>query len=157
MLIVTFSEWYDCCYLVTKLSDKITDDLIFFILFLKKIFKSFLDQLLSLIPPVQLSSVSQLCLTLWDPMNCSMPGLPVHHQLPESAQTHVCWVSGAIQPSHPPLSPSPLAFNLSEHQGLFKWVSSLHQVAKALEFQLQHQSFRWIFRVDFLWNDLLAV
>ena len=84
---------------------------------------------------------SQLCMTLWKPMDCSTPGFPVHHQLPELAQTHVHWVGEAIQPSHPLSSPSPLAFNLSQHQGLFQWVSSSHQVAKVLEFQLQHQSF----------------
>ena len=99
---------------------------------------------------VQFSSVAQSCLTLCDPMNCSMPGLPVYHQLPESTQTHVCWVSDAFQPSHPLLSPSPPALNPSQHQGLFQWVSSLHQVAKVLEFQLQHQSFHWIFRTDLL-------
>ena len=71
------------------------------------------------------------------PMNPSTPGLPVHHQLPESTQTHVHWVSDAIQPSHSLSSPSPPALNLSQHQGLFKWVSSSHQVAKVLEFQLQ--------------------
>ena len=70
-------------------------------------------------------------------MNCSTPGLPVHHQLPESTQTHVHQVGNVIQPSHPLLSPSPLYLNLSQHQGLFKWVSSLHQVAKVLEFELQ--------------------
>ena len=80
------------------------------------------------------SSVAQSCTTLYNPMNCSTPGLPVHHQLPEFTQTHVHWVSDAIQPSHPLLSPSPPAFNLSQHQGLFKWVSSLNQVAKLLEF-----------------------
>ena len=74
--------------------------------------------------------------------------LPVHHQLLEPAQTHVHWVSDAIQPSHPLSSPFPPAFNLAQHQGLFQWVSSSHQVAKALEFQ--HQSFQWIFRIDFL-------
>ena len=89
------------------------------------------------------SSVAQSCLTLCDPMNHSTPGLPVHHQLPESTQTHVHWVGDAIQPSHPLSPPSPPALNLSQHQGLFKWVSSLHQVAKVLEFQLQHQSFQW--------------
>ena len=99
---------------------------------------------------VQFSSVAQLCLTLSDPMNCSTPGLPVHHQLPESTQTHVHWVGDGIQPSHPPSSPSPPAFNLSQHQGLFKWVSSSHQVAKVLEFQLQHQSFPWTLRTDLL-------
>ena len=89
------------------------------------------------------SSVAQLCPTLCNPMNCSMPGLPVHHQLPESTQTHVHWVSDAIQPSHPLLSPSPPAPNLSQHEGLFQWVNSSHEVAKVLEFQLQHQSFQW--------------
>ena len=84
---------------------------------------------------VQFSSVAQLCLTLCDPMNHSTPGLPVHHQLPKSTQSHIHWVGDAIQPSHPLLSPSPIALNLSQHQGLFKWVSSLHQVAKVLEFQ----------------------
>ena len=86
--------------------------------------------------------------------------LPVHHQLPELTQTHVHWVGDAIQPSHPWSSTSPPAFNLSQHQGLFQWVSSSHPVAKVLEFQLQHQSFQWIFRlisfrIDCL--DLLAV
>ena len=75
--------------------------------------------------------------SLCDPIDCNMPGLPVHWQLLEPTQTHVHWVSDAIQQSHPRSSPSPLAFNLSQHQGLFKWVSSLHQVAKVLEFQLQ--------------------
>ena len=84
------------------------------------------------------SSVTQSCLTLCNPRDCSTPGLPVHHQLPEFTQTHVHWVSDAIQPSHPLSYPSPPAFNLSQHQGLLQWVSSLHQVAKVLEFQLQH-------------------
>ena len=97
-----------------------------------------------------ISSVAQSCPILWDPMDCSMPGFPVHHQLLELTQTHVHWVGDDIQPSHPLLSPFPPAFNLSQHQGLFKWVSSLHQVAKVLEFQLQHQSFQWMFRTDFL-------
>ena len=96
------------------------------------------------------SSVAQSCLTLCDPMNCSIPGLPVHHQLLESTQTHVHWVGDAIQPSHPLPSPSPPALNLSQHQGLFQWVSSSHQVAKVLEFQLQHQSFQWTPRTDLL-------
>ena len=81
-----------------------------------------------------LSSVAQLCLTFVTPMDCSTPGFPVHHQLLELAQTHVHWASDAIQPSHPLLSPSPPAFNLSQHQGLSQWVSSSHQVAKVLEF-----------------------
>ena len=100
--------------------------------------------------PLQFSLVAQSYLTLCDPMNHSTPGLPVHHQLPESTQTHVHWVGDAIQPSHPLLSPSPPALSLSQHQGLFKWVSSLHKVTKVLEFQLQHQFLQWIPRTDFL-------
>ena len=96
------------------------------------------------------SSVAQSCLTLCDPMDCSMPGLPVHHQLPEFTQTHVHWAGDAIQPSHPLSSPSPPAPNPSQHQGLFQWVSSSHEVAKVLEFQLQHQSFQWTPRTDLL-------
>ena len=92
--------------------------------------------------------VAKLCLTLCNPMVCSMPGFPVLYYLLEFAQIHVHWVSDAIQPSHLLLSPSPPAFNLSQHQGLFQWVGSSHQVAKISE--LQHQSFQWIFRVDFL-------
>ena len=99
---------------------------------------------------VQLSSATQSCPTLCDPMNHSTRGLPVHHQLPESTQTHVHWISDAIQPSHPLSSPSPPVLNLSQHQGLFKWVSSSHQVAKVLEFHLQHQSFQWTPRSDLL-------
>ena len=98
---------------------------------------------------VQFSSVAQLCLTLCDPMNCSTPD-PVHHQLLEPTQTHVHWVDDAIQPSHPLSFPSPPTFNLSQPQGLFRWVSSSHQVAKVLEFQLQHQSFQWTHRTDLL-------
>ena len=98
----------------------------------------------------QFSSVTQSCPTLCDPMDCSMPSLPVHHQLPELTQTHVHCVSDAIQPSHPLSSPSPPTFNLSQHQGLFQWVGSLHQVAKVLEFQLQHHSFQWIFRTELI-------
>ena len=105
-------------------------------------------------------SVGQLCATLCNPMDWSKPGLPALHHLPEFAQTHVHWVSNAIQPSCPLSSPSLPAFNRSQHQGLFQWVSSSHQVAKVLEFQLQHQSFQWIlglifFRTD--WFDLLVV
>ena len=113
---------------------------------------------------VEFSSVAQLCLTLCDALDYSMPGFPVHHQLPELAQTHVHPVSDTIQPYHPLSSPSHPIFNLSQHQGLFQWVSSSHQVAKVLEFQ--PQSFQWIspsneysglisFRMD--WLDLLAV
>ena len=98
----------------------------------------------------QFSSVALSCLTLCDPLNCSTPGLPVHHQIPEFTQTHTHWIGDAVQPSHPLFSPSPPALNVSQHQGLFQWVSSLHQVAKALEFQLQHQSFQWTPRTDLL-------
>ena len=98
---------------------------------------------------VQFSSVTQSCLTLCDPMDCSTPGLPIHHQLPELVQTHGHRLGDAIQPSHPLSSPSPPAFSLFQHQGLFQWVSSLYQVAKILEFQL-HQSFRWTPRTDLL-------
>ena len=99
---------------------------------------------------VQFSSVARSCPTLCNPMNYSTPGLSVHHQLPEFTQSHVHWVGDAIQPSHPTSSPSPPALNLSQHQGLFKWVSSSHQVAKILELQLQHQSFQWTPRTDLL-------
>ena len=98
----------------------------------------------------RISSIAQSCPTLCNPMNHSTPGLPVHHQLLESTQTHVHWVGDAIQPSYPLLSPSPPALNLSQHQGLFQWVSSSHEVAKVLEFQLQYQSFQWTLRTDLL-------
>ena len=104
----------------------------------------------------QFSSVAQSYLTFCNPMNCSMPGLPVHHQLPESTQTYVHWIGDAIQPSHPLSSSSPPALNLSQHQSLFKWISSSHQVAKVLEFQLQHQSFQWIPRTDLLLDGLVG-
>ena len=81
---------------------------------------------------LQFSSVTQLYLTLWDPMDCSTPGFPVHHQLPELTQIHVHRVGDAIQPSHPLPSPSSPAFNPTQHQGLFQWVSFSHQVAKVL-------------------------
>ena len=102
------------------------------------------------------SSVAQSCPTLCYPVNRSTPGLPVHYQSPELPQTDVHWVSDAIQPSHPLSSPYPPAFNLSQHQGLFQWVSFLHQVAKVLEFQLQHQSFQWTPRSDFLQDGLVG-
>ena len=107
---------------------------------------------------VQFSSVAQSCPTLCDPMNHSTPGLPVHHQLPEFTQTHVRWVSDAIQPSHPLSSPSPPAPNPSQHQSLFQWVNSLHEVSKVLEFSLsispsnEHPALI-SFRMD--WLDLL--
>ena len=101
----------------------------------------------------QFSSIVQSYPTLCYPMDYSSPGFPVHCQLLELALTHVHQVGDTIQPCDPLLFPSP--FNLSQHQGLFQWVSYSHQVAKVLEFQLQHQSFQWIFRVDFLqdWLD----
>ena len=94
-------------------------------------------------------SVSKSCPAFCDPMNCSTPGFPVLNCFLEFIQTPVCWVHDAIQPSHPLSSPFTLALYLSQHQGLFQWVGSLHQVAKVLELQLQHQSFQWIFKVDF--------
>ena len=105
---------------------------------------------------VQFSSVAQSCPTLWDPMDCSTPGLPVHQQLLEFIQTHVHRVGDAIQPSHPLSSPSSPAPNPSQHQGLFQWVNSSHQVAKVLEFQLQHQSFQWTPRTDPLQDGLVG-
>ena len=102
-----------------------------------------------------LCSVAKWCPTLCDPVNCSTPGFSVLHYLLEFTQTHVHWVSDAIQPSHPLLPHSPLALHLSQHQSLFQWVHSSHQVAKVLELQLQHQTFQWIFRVDFLWDWLV--
>ena len=113
--------------------------------------------------------VTQSCLTLYDPMDCSVPGFPVLHYLPELAQIHVHWDGDTIQPSHSMSSPSPLPFpsklggkmlNFSQHQGLFQWVNSSHQVVKVLELQLQHQSFQKtlgliFFRID--WFDLLTV
>ena len=105
---------------------------------------------------VLFSSVTQLCLTLCDTMNRSMPGLPVHHQLLEFTQTHIHRVSDTIHSSHPLSSPSPPAPNPSQHHGLFKWVSSLRQVAKVLEFQLWHQSFQWTPRTDLLMDRLVG-
>ena len=102
------------------------------------------------------SSVAQSCLILFDPMNRSMLGFSVRHQLPEFTQSHVHWVCDAIQPSHPLSSPSPPTFHLPQHQDLFYWVSSSHQVAKVLEFQLQHPSFQWILRSNFHWSSLVA-
>ena len=95
--------------------------------------------------------LSLSCVQLfYDPMNCSTPCFPILHYLLEFAQTHVHWVSDAIHSSHPLSPPSPPVLSLSQYQDLFQWVSSLHQVAKVLELQLQHQSFQWIFRIDFL-------
>ena len=105
---------------------------------------------------IQFSSVAQSCLTLCDPMNCSTPDLPVHHHLPEFTQIHVHWVGDAIQPSHPLPSPSPPAPNPSQHHSLFQWVNSSHEVAKVLEFQLEHHSFQRNPRADLLQNGLVV-
>ena len=99
---------------------------------------------------IQFSSVAQSCPTLCDPMNHSLPDLPVHHQLPDFTETHVHQVGDAIQPSHPLSSPSPPAPNPSQHQSLSQWVNSSHEVAKVLEFQLQHQFFQWTPMTDLL-------
>ena len=109
-----------------------------------------------LTPPLPFSSVTQSCPTLCDPVNCSTPGLPVHHQLPEFTQTHVHQVRDAIQPSHPLSPPSPPAPNPSQHQGIFQWVNFSHEVAKVLEFQLQHQSFQRTPRTDLLEDGLVG-
>ena len=104
-------------------------------------------------------SVRQSCPALCDSTNCSTPGFPVLRYLLEFAQTHVHWVDDAIQPSYPLSPPSPPAFNLSQNQGLFQWVSSSCQVAKVLKLQLRHQSFQWIGLISFMidWFDILAV
>ena len=119
------------------------------ILYLNNYLKNFLC--------LQFSSVTQSCLTLCDPMDCSMPGFPVHHQLHELAQTHVHWVSDAIQPSYALLFPLPPAFDLSQHQGLFQWVSSSHQVGKRSFSIIPSNEYLGLifFRID--WFDLLAV
>ena len=109
---------------------------------------------------VVFAAVTQPRPTLWDPMDCSMPGFPVLQKFLEPAQTHVHWVDDATQSSHPLSSPSPPAFNVFQHQGFFQWVGSFQQVAKVLELQIQHQSFQWYsglisFRTG--WLGLLAV
>ena len=111
----------------------------------------FTDSFIQILKRYQFSSVTQ-CLTLCDPMNHSTAGLPVHHQLPEFTQTHVHRVGDTIQSSHPLSSPSPLAPNPSQHQGLFQWINSSHEVAKVLEFQLQHHSLQRNPRADLLQN-----
>ena len=101
------------------------------------------------------SSVHSVVSDSLRPHGLHYAGFPLHHQLPELAQTHVHRLGDTIQPSHPLLFPSPPTFNFSQHQGLFQWISSSHQVAKVLEFQLQHQSFQWIFRTDFPQDGLV--
>ena len=102
------------------------------------------------------SSVTQSCPTLCDPMDCSTTGYPVHHQLPELKETHVHWVQDAIQPTHPQSIPFSSCIQSFPASGSFLRVSSSHQVAKVLEFQLQHQFFQWIFRTDFLEDWLVG-
>ena len=97
---------------------------------------------------MQFSSVARSCLTLCDPMNRSTPGFPVHHQLPESTQTHVHWVGDAIQPSHPLSSPSPPALNLSQHQDRFQWVSSFHQVTLHIRWLFASALKYWSFSIN---------
>ena len=116
----------------------------------KGVLWDFFRRILMRMRTLTFSSVTQSCPTLCNPMDCGTPGFPVHHQLPDLAQTHAHWVGDAIQPSHPLSSPPPPAFNLSQHQGLFQWVSSLLQRAEVLVFPLQYQFFQWIFRTDFL-------
>ena len=99
-----------------------------------------------------LCSVTKSCTAFCDHMDCSMPGFHVPHHLLEFAQVHVHWIGDAIRPSHPPFSS---CSQFSQHQDLFQKVSSLHQMARVLEFQLRHQSFQWIFRIDFLWDWLV--
>ena len=137
----------NCCFLTCIQISQEAGQVIWYSHLIKK-FPGFV--VVHTVKSFQFSSVVQSSPTPCDPMNCSTPGLPVHHQLLEFTQTHVHWVGDAIQPSHPLSSSFPPALNLSQHQGLFKWVSSSHQVAKGLELQLQHQSFQWIFRTDFL-------
>ena len=118
--------------------------------------RKIMDHVYYFVLSVQFSSVAQSCPTLCEPMNHSTPGLPVHHKLLEFTQTHVHWVSNAIQPSHPLLSPSPPAPNPSQHQSLFQWVNTSHEVAKVLEFQLQHHSLQRNPRADLLQNGLVG-
>ena len=110
----------------------------------------FPSDLFGIVCSCQFNSVAQSCLTLCNPMDCSTPDFPVHHQLLELTQTHVHRVSDAIQPSHPLSSPSLPSFSLFQCQDIFQWVSSLPQVAKILELRLQYQSFQWTPKTDFL-------
>ena len=130
------------------------------IIIILPVFNCVLAYLVTCHGSVSISSVAQSCPTLWNSMNCSTPGLPVHHQLPESTQTHFLWVSDAIQPSHHLSSPSLPVLNLSQHQGLFQWVSSSHQVAKYWSFSFNVNPFNALsglisFRMH--WLHLLAV
>ena len=126
------------------------------LLFLRLIFPSiwvFSNKSAHHIAAAAAAKLLQSCPTLCDPTDCSTPGSPVLYYLPELAPTYVHWVGDAIPPSYsllpPSPSPSPSAFNLFQHQGLFQWIVSSNQVAKVLELPIQHQSFQWIFRTDF--------
>ena len=151
MIITLYKSW--------KTDDIINKHNILTISDLKTLRLVFYSLLVSEISKRPHCSVAQSCLTLCDPMDCSTSGFPILHHLLEFAQTHVHWVSDTIQAFRPVLSPSPPAFHLSQHQGLFRGVHSSHQVAKVLELQLHHQSFQWIFRVDFLrlWYILILL
>ena len=140
LALVVFSHLLYCCYYFSKLTH-LRNTLCVCMLSLSVVS---VNNMVSLV-----QSLSRVWLFA-TPLKCSTPGLPVHHQLLEFTQTHVHRVSDAIQPSHPLLSPSPPAPNPSQHQGLFQWVNSSHEVAKVLEFQLQHQSFQWTPRAELL-------
>ena len=139
-------------YHISKLKDKSHDNL-------HRYRKSLWQNSAPIYDSVQFRSVSQSCPTLCNSVNHSTPGLPVHHQLPEFTQTHVHRISDAIQPSQPLSSPSPSAPNPSQHQSLFQWINSLHEVTKVLEFQLQHHSFQWTPRTDppLGWTDWISL
>ena len=139
ILIACINEFYVCNDFIMSLSTESRH--YFFKLYIIFSFSS-CRTITSRFSSVPFSSVAQSCPTLCDPMNCSTPGLPVHRKLLEFTQTHAHRVGDSIQPSHPLSSPSPPAPNPSQHQGLFQRVSSSHEVAKELEFQLQHQSFQ---------------
>ena len=131
---IALTRWTFVGNIMSLLLNMLSKLIITFLSRSKNLLISWLGSLSAVI--FQFSSVSQSCPTLCNPMNHSTPGLPVHHQLPESTQTHVHRVSDAIQPSHPLSAPSPSAPNPSQHQSLFQWVNSSHEVAKVLEFQL---------------------
>ena len=152
---LTFNQSENCAW-----ADRMPSDHFLHTVFknssLKTIQESF-EHKLPILSACWCCSVAKSCPTLYYPMNYSTPGFPILHYLPEFAQTHVHWVDDTIQPSHPLLPASPPALSLSQYQGPFKWVSSLHQVAKVLEFQLQHQSFQWIFRTDLGLTDSISL
>ena len=150
-----------CYVLEAKEKDHIIlYNLLFFTIFISSLTKPYLTMGLisSWLISQKFSSVTKSCQTLCDPMDCSLPGFLVHYQLPEFAQTHVRQVSDAIQPSHPRLSLSPPAFNLSKHQSIFHWVGSSHQVAKLFELQLSPSNeYSGLIFFRIAWFDLLAI